>query len=259
MVGSRNTSHQAGQQFGRQAAHYAVSTGVHAHSEGLDTLEAFASSRTYSVAVDVATGAGFTAFALAPYTGHMFATDIVQGMLTQAENLAKQRKLNNIEFAFVEAEQMPFRDGSLDMVSCRQAAHHFYDLPKALIEVSRVLRTGGDFLLSDSCAPEPTQVADWMNDIQLRRDATHVKDRTVTEWHSMLGDSGLKVVECAMTLVNLEFNDWVRRSATPVEKLGGLREDFMTAHEDIRETFQITAKGSDIFFNWPVIVLKATK
>ncbi|PZC51028.1 MAG: Ubiquinone/menaquinone biosynthesis C-methylase UbiE [Chloroflexi bacterium] len=259
MVKNGKTSHQTGEQFGRQAAHYAVSTGIHAHSEGLDALEAFVSSRTYNVAVDLATGAGFTAFALAPYADHIFATDIAHGMLTQAGNLAKERKLNNIEFAFVEAEQMPFRDGSLDMVSCRQAAHHFYDLPKALIEISRVLRTGGDFLLSDSCAPEPEQVADWMNDMQLRRDFTHVKDRKVTEWYTMLGDVGLEVVDCKMTRVNLEFNDWVRRSATPVEKLAALREDFMTADEDIRDIFQITAKDSDIFFNWPVIVLKATK
>lgn len=259
MAKDRKTSHQAGEQFGRQAAHYAVSTGVHAHSEGLDFLETFASLRTYGVGVDIATGAGFTAFALAQHTDHILATDIAYGMLTQAEKLAKERKLNNVGFAFVEAEQMPFGDDSLDMVSCRQAAHHFYDLPKALMEISRVLKTGGDFLLSDSCAPEPTQIADWMNDIQLRRDFTHVKDRKVTEWYSLLGDVSLKVVDCKMTRVNLQFNDWVRRSATSADEIGPLRQDFMMADEHIREAFQITIKDGDIFFNWPVIVLKATK
>ena len=259
VVKDRKTSHQAGEQFGRQAAHYAVSTGVHAHSEGLDVLQTFASSRAYKVGVDIATGAGFTAFAMTQYTDHIIATDIAPEMLAQAEKLSRDRKLNNIEFAFVEAEQMPFSDKSLDMVSCRQAAHHFYDLPKALMEVSRVLKAGGDFLLSDSCAPEPTKIGDWMNDMQLRRDFTHVKDRKVTEWYSLLRDVNLNVVDCKMTRVNLQFNDWISRSATSVDEIEPLRQDFMKADEPIREAFDIIAKDGDIFFNWPVIVLRATK
>ena len=136
MTEENRSSQSAAEQFGRQAEHYAVSTGVHAHSEGLDILQGYASLGDRGVAVDIATGAGFTAFAVSPYVERVLATDIAAGMLRQAGQLAGERSLGNVELAFVEAEHMPFASGSLDMVTCRQAAHHFYNLPRALREIS---------------------------------------------------------------------------------------------------------------------------
>lgn len=259
MTEENRSSQGAAEQFGRQAEHYAVSTGVHAHSEGLDILQEYASLGDRGVAVDLATGAGFTAFAVSPYVERVLATDIAAGMLQQAGQLAGERSLGNVELAFVEAEHMPFADGSLDMVTCRQAAHHFYDLPQALREIERVLKPGGVFLLSDTSAPEDDAVSAWMNDVELRRDATHVWDRKPSEWRVMLQEIGLEVTHLQMVRVHLEFNDWVKRSATPEEEIEPLRRDFLSASEAVVDAFGIEPEGDGINFNWPVVVLRAVK
>lgn len=259
MTGENGSSQSAAEQFGRQAEHYAVSTGVHAHSEGLDVLQEYASLGGRGVAVDIATGAGFTAFAVSPYVERVLATDIAAGMLRQTRQLAGERNLGNVELAFVEAEHMPFAGGSLDMVTCRQAAHHFYKLPLALREISRVLKPGGVFLLSDTCAPEEDAVAAWMNDVELRRDTTHVWDRKQSEWRVMLQEVGLAVTHLQMARVHLEFNDWVKRSATPEEEVDSLRRDFLSASEAVVDAFGIEPEGGGINFSWPVVVLRAVK
>jgi ubiquinone/menaquinone biosynthesis C-methylase UbiE/ribosomal protein S27E len=44
-----------------------------------------------------------------------------------------------------DAERLPFEDNSLDTVFCCSVLHHFFDLPRAVQEISRVLKPGGSF------------------------------------------------------------------------------------------------------------------
>ncbi|MDE3241328.1 MAG: methyltransferase domain-containing protein [Nitrospirota bacterium] len=44
---------------------------------------------------------------------------------------------------------LPFRDASFDLVSCRGVLHHLPDVPAALREIHRVLRPGGELILSE--------------------------------------------------------------------------------------------------------------
>jgi len=55
---------------------------------------------------------------------------------------------------FVEgfAEELPFDDGSFDLVLTTMSFHHWADQAAALREVRRVLRAGGAFVLTDALA-----------------------------------------------------------------------------------------------------------
>jgi ubiquinone/menaquinone biosynthesis C-methylase UbiE len=44
---------------------------------------------------------------------------------------------------------LPFKDASFDVVSCRGVLHHLPDVPAALREIHRVLRPGGELILSE--------------------------------------------------------------------------------------------------------------
>ena len=76
----------ARKQFDRTAASYAVSR-AHSNSRSLVLLKEFAGDRRYRIAIDIATGPGFAAFALADQCDEMIATDISEGMLQQGINL----------------------------------------------------------------------------------------------------------------------------------------------------------------------------
>ena len=92
----------ARKQFDRTAASYAVSR-AHSNSRSLALLKEFAGDRRYRIAIDIATGPGFAAFALADQCDEMIATDISKGMLQQVQKLAFERRIRQVERSFADA------------------------------------------------------------------------------------------------------------------------------------------------------------
>ena len=215
------------QMFGSQAPVYATSR-VHVRDDSLDVLERLAvlgfsdqessdqessDQGLYRWAMDLGTGAGFTAFAMTNYAQHVLASDLTRPMLEQARRIGQERNLTNLALCQNPAEALPIASNSLDLVTCRVAGHHFADLAQALDEVRRVLRWGGVLLMADSVSPEDDAVADWMNDIELRRDFSHVKNRKISVIEAMLAERGIGIVQREHARVGLDFNEWVARAA----------------------------------------------
>jgi len=78
-------------------------------------------------------------------TTSIVATDLNQAMLDVA---AKMRMARPVEWKQADAMQLPFADGSFDVVACQFGAMFFTDKPRAFAEVHRVLRPGGTFFLN---------------------------------------------------------------------------------------------------------------
>jgi ubiquinone/menaquinone biosynthesis C-methylase UbiE len=97
------------------------------------------------VALDAACGTGRHAAYLAEL-GHA-----VIGVDTSAEMLAVAReKVPAAELHEGDLHKLPLADASVDLVVCTLALVHVPDLSRALSEFVRVLRRGGDLVLSDS-------------------------------------------------------------------------------------------------------------
>ncbi len=80
---------------------------------------------------------------------------------------------------------LPFADAShgagFDLVTCRIAPHRFADVPAFLAKVTRVLAPGGRFVLEDSQAPNDPEIAAFLEDLERRRDPTHVHSLSEVE------------------------------------------------------------------------------
>lgn len=245
-------------QFDRQATSYSMSS-AHFGGGGLELIREYASFGHYDLVVDLATGVGFAAFAIAPYTKKIIATDISLRMLEQTKKLSGDYKANNLSLAMAEAETLPFASNTVDLVSCRQAAHHFHNLSYALAEIVRVLKPGGVFLLSDTVSPEDSLLDEWLNDVEIRRDPSHWRDWKPSEWLELIDQVGLTITHTETTKVNLEFADWVKRSATPEKNVITLRQDFLGTSQSVSRTFGINVQEGLIHFHWKALVLRAVK
>jgi len=246
----------ARKQFDRTAASYAVSR-AHSNSRSLAFLKEFAGDRRYRIAIDIATGPGFAAFALADQCDEMIATDISKGMLQQVQKLAFQRRIGHVERSFADAHALPFRDASLDLVTCRTAPHHFASIPKFLSEVRRVLVNSGVFLMVDTTTSEFELPRIWHQNMELRRDRSHVAAPPPSVWRREFVQAGFRVVEEKLTTVDMEFNDWVLRSNTAEEEVEAMRNDWRNIDEKISVEYSVKDRGNgDYSFSWPVIVLK---
>jgi ubiquinone/menaquinone biosynthesis C-methylase UbiE len=98
------------------------------------------------VCLDVGCGTGISTFELAKRSkdeGTISGIDISQLMIDQAENNPERLKFPNIRFSIVDAEQLDFPDSMFDLVISNQTLPFIPNRRKALTEIHRVLKPGG--------------------------------------------------------------------------------------------------------------------
>lgn len=99
--------------------------------------------------LEVAPGPGYLAIELAKGGGYnITGLDISRDMVEIASKNAKAEGLD-ITFRQGSASQMPFQGGSFDLIVCTAAFKNFREPVKALDEMHRVLRPGGEALIGD--------------------------------------------------------------------------------------------------------------
>jgi ubiquinone/menaquinone biosynthesis C-methylase UbiE len=94
--------------------------------------------------LDLATGTGLIARAIAPLADSIVGVDISSGILAIARRLAA----STIPFVAADAKRLPFRDQSFDLVTCGISLSHIPEVEEALGEAHRVLRLRGRFITS---------------------------------------------------------------------------------------------------------------
>lgn len=229
----------ATEQFAPVAADYAR-FGYHAAGPDLAAMLAAGSMTGAERVLDIGSGPGHTALLFAPHAREVVATDPTEAMLDQGRRLAMERGLENLRFECTGAESLPFEDDAFDRVTSRQSAHHYTDVPAALREVARVLRPGGRFLLVDTISPEDEACDVFLNEIELLRDPSHVRDYRVSEWAEMFGAVGFACEHLEDWDIPLEFRAWVQRSRTPEAEVERLETLLGGASERVRERFAVS-------------------
>lgn len=247
------------EQFNRHAADYAVSV-PHSSGQSLSILTEWAALGRYELGIDLATGPGFTAFAIAEFCETVVASDIAESMLDQARKIAAERGIENVRFEPVDAQNIPYPESTFDIVTCRTAPHHFPDIGKFLSEVHRILRPDGVFLLCDTTTSEDPDLADWHQRAEAARDPSHVLAPSPSQWRDLVDKTGFQITHERATQVNLTFWNWVERSGTADDVVNELHTDFADASDAIKDEYGITRLDDDDFaFHWPVFTCRALK
>lgn len=144
--------------------------------------------------LDIGTGTGHTALALAPHVREVIGLDLTEEMLVEARKLADERDVVTVSFQVADVHQLPRElDGSFDLVTCRRAAHHFSDIDRALIEMVRTLRPGGMLLIDDRSVPEDDWVDETMHRLDCLHDESHVRQYRASRWIELLENADLSV------------------------------------------------------------------
>ena len=99
--------------------------------------------------LDVGTGTGRILELLGPKVGHAVGIDLSREMLAVARDKLGRASLANCTVRQADMYRLPFRAGSMDLVTVHQVLH-FADNPAAVIaEAARVLREAGRLLIVD--------------------------------------------------------------------------------------------------------------
>ena len=202
--------------FAEHAQDYSKSRS-HAQGADLSALVRALKPRRSEVALDVATGTGFTAVALAGLLGHVIGIDMTDEMLAQADRLAREHGRTNVRFELGDAMRIGYPDSSFDIVTSRRATHHFEDVPRFLREAKRVLRPGGRLGIVDMSPPMGAEA--FSNRIERLRDSSHVRAFAPAVWKSMVSKAGFDIRSSEVLGEPVSFERWLY----PVET-GGREE-----------------------------------
>jgi ubiquinone/menaquinone biosynthesis C-methylase UbiE len=238
--------------FGVAADAY-LDSDVHRQGADLDRLASWCADATR--ALDVATGAGHTAGAVAAAgVPHTVATD------ASPEMVATTVGEFDVEGVVSDAERLPFADDAFDAVTCRIAAHHFPD-PEAFVdEVARVLAPGGTFALEDNVAPEDDDLGQFINRVESLRDTTHVESYATSQWHEWLAAAGFDVEETVHLKKTLTFDPWTAAQSLSSEDRDRVERVLLDASEEAAEFYEVDVVDGEVdsFANLKALV-RATR
>lgn len=102
--------------------------------------------------VDIGCGAGVDSILAARKvgpSGRVIGVDLTPEMVKKATDNAVAAAVANVEFHQGEADRLPVRDGTADVVISNGVFNLCIDKPKVLAEVFRVLRPGGRLQMAD--------------------------------------------------------------------------------------------------------------
>ena len=227
-------------------AHAYLTSAVHAAGPDLERAKSLVSQAVppNAQALDLGCGGGHLSFALAPFLGRVVALDPSPSMLAAVSKAAAARGLSQIEAHQGSAESLPCGDQSFPLVCTRYSAHHWTRLDAAVRELGRVLAPGGRALIIDTLGHEDPLVDTFLQSIELLRDPSHVRNRSGSEWRSLLQSVGLVELECAEWLTRLEFASWAERMRTPADRVAVIRSLQEGAPREVREALAIEPDGS---------------
>lgn len=255
-------------QFGPSARAYAECE-VHRSGRSLARLVELAEPQPHWRALDIATGAGHTALAFAPHVADVVATDITPEMLAETGALARERGVGNLTTAIADAAALPLDDASVDLVSCRLAAHHFSSIRDFVVEAARVLRPGGRLAVVDNVPPDletvpglaEADVADAeeaYHQFEVMRDPSHAQALSRLQWLVVITSAGLLPRHGELIEKEMAFTPWVERmrcapstverlralatAATPLGRFLKVRDGDGDLHLTLREFIVIAEK-----------------
>ena len=207
------------QHFTERAATYTGGQG--------DTVEAMvemAAPGPGAQALDVATGTGLVAFALAEaitdggcVTGVDFTAAMLARAAEQEETNGTGRSGERVALAAADATRLPFPDALFSIVTCRFSVHHFTHAVPALQEMARVLAPGGRLVIGEFGMPEDAGKAAYFNRMERLRGHSHVQAFSPSQLRRMMADVGCPVAETRLLQREVLASEWLETANTTDE------------------------------------------
>jgi len=199
--------------FAGQSQGFSSDGDTYANEEDLAWMLAALPLSEDLVVLDVATGTGEFARAVAPHVASVTGIDATDAMLEKGASFVRQHDISNITFQKGIVEDLPFESETFDAVTSRYAFHHFADPKPVLSEMARVCKKGGHVLVVDIVVPEREAAADY-NYYEWLCDQSHTRCLDFDEFQSYFRLFGLQVASARSRDYEEAVVEWMDFSLT---------------------------------------------
>lgn len=202
--------------FTQQAAGFESRSMNFSKQDYLDYAVARVAPKTSDSLLEVAAGTCACGRAFAPRVRSVVCLDMTAAMLKKGKAAAEQERLQNMTFMLGDAADLPFANGSFDIVFSRLAFHHFPEPETPFSEMARVLKPDGKLVMIDmAAAEEPLRKTE--DALEILRDPSHVRNLSQQEMLALYERHGLSVDCCEAVRMPVRLDSWMAHTATPPE------------------------------------------
>ena len=204
--------------------------------------------------LDVGTGTGIIAHALAPHVKEVVGLDLSPDMLARA----REHQHANEEFVEGDIRQAEFAPESFDKITARMVFHHVLtDIELALANCYRLLRPGGKLILSEGIPPHP-DLKDWYTSMFALKE----ERRTFLEADlvRLAEGAGFQPVTSQLHISpRNSIRNWLAASGLPDETQSVIYRMHLDLDGLGREHYRMEVSGDDILLDWTYVILEAVK
>jgi ubiquinone/menaquinone biosynthesis C-methylase UbiE len=245
-------------QFTRQANLFSTAAPI-TNADALRMIVEAARPGPDDTVLDLACGGGIVVCAFAPYVRRAIGIDVTPAMLEQAQRLAAEKGLANVEWRRGDVNSLPFEDGGFTIVVTRFSVHHFPDPAAVLREMGRVCAPGGRLIVVDMYASQDPAKAAEFNWLERLRDPSHMRSLTLAELIALFGDAGLPAPEASFYELRDEVRNLLARSFPEPGDDAKIIELFKASAADDRLGVPVRIEGEQIHYAYPVVILAAQR
>jgi len=219
-------------------------------------LNAFISSTDFSkedLILDVGTGTGVIAHALAPLVNEVIGLDISQDMLEHSN------WKDNKYFIKRDIRESIFTDSIFDKVTARMVFHHILeDTQKAMDECYRVLKNGGKMVLSEGVPPTTEVKKEYKDIFALKEDRLTFLEDDLVDMMKKAGFRDIKVITHIMH--NFSIKDWLEKAGgITKEKQDKIFEMHVTASDVFKKSYNMKITNGDCIVDVKNLIIVGVK
>lgn len=243
-------------QFTRQASLFSTAAPI-TNADAVRMIVEAARPGPDDTVLDVACGGGIVVCAFAPHVRRATGIDVTPAMLNEAQRLAAEKGLTNVEWHRGDVNSLPFEDGSSAIVVTRFSVHHFPDPAAVLREMARVCALGGRLVVVDMYASQDPAKAVEFNRLERLRDPSHMRSLTLAELKGLFGAAGLPEPKASFYELRDEVRNLLARSFPEPGDDAKIIELFKASAADGRLGIPVHIEGERIHYAYPVAILAA--
>src|SRR5262249_10229844 len=139
--------------------------------------------------LDLGTGTGALAFAIAPLVLEVVGVDMVPQMLEEARR--RGAEFPNVTFVEGDITSLPEGLGTFDLTACVRTFHHVPRPELVMAELVRRTLPGGYVLVVDQLAPLDPLIARELNSFEHARDPSHTRILADVDMRHLFESNGL--------------------------------------------------------------------
>lgn len=222
------------------------------HQSYLDAFVKAGNFRKTDVALDVGTGTGIIAHAVAPSVKQVIGLDKSQHMLEHSN------WYGNMYFVNRNILDPIFKDEVFDKVTARQVFHHILrGTQKAMNECHRVLKKGGLMVFSEGVPPSPEVKQDYIEIFKLKEQRLTFMPKNLVALMERAGF--INIEEVIVWLRGMSVRNWLVNSGLPQSVQDRIYGLHVNAADYFQKAYNMVEIEGDCLIDMKMVILKGEK